>query len=96
MAGTLNNILAEKQPVRSILSAIATLIENFIMNFNQLILKRIVPLLKDRGIQVLEMRDNFFKFGSDITEINMSYNELDRTSFIEIGIKEYASAPYHL
>jgi hypothetical protein len=55
------------------------------MEFNQLVIKKIVPLFKDYGFLVVEEYENYFRFKSKIVESIISYNELDGTSVFEIG-----------
>lgn len=55
------------------------------MEFNQLVIEKILPLLKGYDFVVVEEYKNYFRFKSNIVEAKISYNELDRTSLFEIG-----------
>jgi hypothetical protein len=55
------------------------------MEFNQLVTENIVPLLKEHSFLVVEQYMDFFHFKSNVVEVTISYNELDRTSLFEIG-----------
>ncbi len=55
------------------------------MEFNQLIIRDIVPLFEGNGFLVIEQYKNFFHFKSKTVEATISYNELDRTCLFEVG-----------
>jgi hypothetical protein len=55
------------------------------MEYNQLVIERIVPLFKGYDLLVVEEYKNYFRFKSNVVEATISYNELDRTSLFEIG-----------
>jgi hypothetical protein len=56
-----------------------------IMDFNQLVLKNVLPLFGGSGFEVAEQYKNYFHFRSKIVEAIISYDELDGTSLFEIG-----------
>lgn len=55
------------------------------MEFNQLVIERIVPLFKGYDLLIVEEYKNYFRFKSNVVEAVISYNELDRTSIFEMG-----------
>jgi len=55
------------------------------MEFNQLVIKKIVPLFKGFNFIVVEKYKNYFRFRSKVVEATISYNELDRTCLFEVG-----------
>jgi hypothetical protein len=55
------------------------------MEFNQLVTESILPLFKEHNFFVVEQYRNFFHVKSNVVEVTISYNELDRTSLFEIG-----------
>ena len=55
------------------------------MEFNQLVIEKILPLFKVYGYVVTERYKNYFHFKSNTVEATISYNELDRGSLFEIG-----------
>ena len=57
------------------------------MDFNILVLERIVPLFSREGIFIKKMEDNLFYFESDLVEVSLSFNILDRSTGFAIGPK---------
>jgi hypothetical protein len=61
------------------------ILKRIVMEFNQLVIKNIVPLLRGHGFLVVEQYRNYFHFRSKIVEVAISYNELDRICLFEVG-----------
>jgi hypothetical protein len=59
--------------------------KKLVMEFNQLVVKNIVPLFEGHGFLIVEQYKNYFHFKSNLVEATISYNELDRTCLFEIG-----------
>jgi len=55
------------------------------MDFNQLVIEKIMPLFIGNDFSVTEHFNNYFRFKSNAAEATISFNELDNTSLFAIG-----------
>jgi len=55
------------------------------MEFNLLVVDRIKPILAKNGFELIEQRENFFRFRSIFAEAIVSYNSYDMRCLFQIG-----------
>jgi hypothetical protein len=55
------------------------------MEFNILVKKELLPILQNKGFQVVEELNNVVRFSSSNMEVGLAYNSYENSNFIEIG-----------
>src|ERR1700743_3080987 len=55
------------------------------MEFEQLVIKEVVPLFIDHGFRIVRHHEDYFHFKTILVEAVISYNKWDKTSLFEVG-----------
>ena len=55
------------------------------MEFNKLVKEELLPILHNKGFQVVEELNNIIRFSSSNMLVGLAYNSYERSNFIEIG-----------
>ncbi len=58
------------------------------MEFNKLVKEELLPILQNKGFEVVEELNNIIRFSSSNMEIGIVYNDYERSNFIEIGKRD--------